>query len=402
VETSMNSFVRILLMVSLALLAGCGGGGNQAEAVGQDKGASAKAPGGKGRPSMKGMGGKGMMGGERSGVPVVTVVAQTGDMEAFLDASSTLEAEDTVEVVSQATGIVAEVFAEEGDSFEKGRMLARLAYEELELAERRARSEKERLKADFARAEKLKNEELIPEEDYQQVSFDLARADLDWQQKKLELERTRILSPISGTVTRRDIRVGDLVRQNDTVYSVVDFDSLVAPVHIPEKYMLNLRVGQKAVLTPPAFGSRKIAGKVKRISPVVDSQSGTVRVIIGLASETGLRPGMFSNVQLVLDRHSNVVVVPKKAILYEDELPHLFVVKADRAVKRSLAIGYRDDERAEVVEGVKAGDVVVVIGQSALRDGSTVKAEDEDGLPVDTGGGGRERPEPGRQANPRP
>jgi membrane fusion protein (multidrug efflux system) len=323
-------------------------------------------------------------------VPVVAAVARADTMEAFLDASSTLEAEDTIEVVSQATGVVVEVFAEEGDSFRKDDVLARLAYEELELAERRARSELERLQADFARAEELKREELIPEEDYQQVSFDLRRSDLDWQQKKLELERTRILSPISGTVASRNIRVGDLVRQNDAVYSVVDFGSLVAPVFIPEKYLSDLRIGQHAVLTAPALANTRVQGRVIRISPVVDSQSGTVRVIVEPGRDSRLRPGMFANVQLVLDRHENVVVVPKKAILYEDEQPHLFVIEEGKAVKRALAIGYQDEERAEIVDGVHIDDIVVVVGQSALKEGSLVRAEDENGRPIDTGA-----PQPG-------
>jgi RND family efflux transporter MFP subunit len=129
------------------------------------------------------------------------------------------------------------------------------------------------------------------------------------------------------------------------------------------------------LLGAPALGGRKVDGKVIRISPIVDSQSGTVRVTVGLESARGLRPGMFANVQLVLDRHENVVVIPKKAILYEDELPHLFAVVDDRAEKRSLEIGYQDEERAEVVTGVAAGERVVTVGQSALKEGSLVRSE---------------------------
>ena len=114
-------------------------------------------------------------------VPVVVTPALRGDMEAFLDASSTLEAEISVEVVSEATGVVAEILAEVGDRFRAGRALARLDYQELEIAEHRARSEMERLKSNFARAEKLNGEQLITEEDYQTVQYDLARAEIDWR-----------------------------------------------------------------------------------------------------------------------------------------------------------------------------------------------------------------------------
>gem|GEM_PF-6220425 len=222
----------VLLWILLAggLLVSCGGAADGAK--GQDPaarskdGAGSPRAQGKKRPGGRpGMPGSRMPGMQRkaAAVPVMTAVVATDDMEAFLDGSSTLTAEEMVDVVSQATGVVAEVDGEEGDSVRKGKLLARLAYEKLELAERRARSEYERLQANFARSENLVKEQLIPEEDYQQVGFDLARAEIDWQQAKLDLEHTRILSPITGTITTRAIRIGQLVRENDTVYQMVDF-----------------------------------------------------------------------------------------------------------------------------------------------------------------------------------
>ena len=306
-------------------------------------------------------------------------------MEAFLDASSTLEAEASVEVVSEATGVVAEILAEEGDRTRAGEALARLAYKELELAERRASSELERLRANFARAEKLNREQLITEEDYQTVQYDLARAEIDWQQASLELERTRIVAPITGTVTERMINVGDLVQKNQAVYRVVDFDSLVAPVHIPEKHLADLHVGQAAVLLPPALPGQQVPARIKRISPIVDSQSGTVEVILDMDRSADLRPGMFANARIVLDRHEDVVVLPKKTLVYEDEQPHVFVIEQARAKRRRVELGYQDESRAEVVAGLEDGSLVVLVGQSTLKDGSLVKAEDADGQPVDVG-----------------
>ncbi len=384
----------VLLLACVAALSGCGG----------DPSPAADRPGaarGKGRSGGPGAGGAGA---PEPKVPVVVTAAGRGDMEAFLDGSATLEAEAAVDVVSLATGVVSEILAEEGDRVPKDRELARLDYEELDLAERRARSQVERLQADFARAERLRKENFLSVEDFQKVQFDLKQAEIDWQQKKLELERTRILAPISGTVTQRLIKVGDLVRENQAVYRIVDFDSLVAPVYVPEKYLSELHIGQPAVLDLPALGGRKVHGRVKRVSPIVESQSGTIKVTVEPNHETGLRPGMFSNVQLVLDRHEGVVVLPKKSIVYEDEAPHVFVVEGGRAQRRSIALGYQDETRAEVTSGVAPGDLVVLVGQSTLKDGSPVSAEDEAGKPVGEvrsardAGGGEAAPAPARPA----
>ncbi|MDQ7006714.1 MAG: efflux RND transporter periplasmic adaptor subunit [Acidobacteriota bacterium] len=315
-------------------------------------------------------------------VPVILAPAGRDTMEAFLEASSTLEAEESVEVVSQATGVVVEVLAEEGDRVQAGQELARLAYEELELAEQKARTQLERLRADYARSEQLARQDLVSEEDFTRLGFDLKQAEIDWRQKALELERTRIVSPITGTITERMIRVGQLKRQNDPVYRLVDLASIVAPVFVPEKYLDQLRVGQRALLSAPALPGTRITGRVLRIAPVVDSQSGTVRVTVDPGTSARLRPGMFANVRLVLDRHEDVVVIPKKAIVYEDEQPGIFVVEAGKARRRAIEIGYQDELRAEVVSGLEAGELVVLVGQSALKDGSEVVAEDEQGRPI--------------------
>jgi len=341
-------------------------------------GAASAKPG----PASKGKGPDRPEGQADPAVPVVVISAVRADMEAFLEASSTLEAERSVEVVSQATGVVAQYYFEEGGRVARGQVLARLAYEDLELAETRARSELERLRADFARAERLSAEQLIPDADFQKVQFDLARADVDWQKARLELERTRIVAPIAGIVTARMINVGQLIRSNDPVYRIVDFDSLVAPVFAPERYLQDIAVGQEAILTTPALGGAKVAGRVERISPVVDTQSGTIRVVVRMAPDVRLRPGMFANVQLVLDRHESVVVVPKKALVFEDETPHVFVIEDGAARRRAVSLGYQDDARAEVAEGVAEGDSVVLVGQSTLKDGTVVVAEDEAGRKV--------------------
>ncbi len=360
-----------LFLAFFLLFAGCGGGGEEGPSRGR-RGRGMRGPGGaRGGPAADAV------------VPVVLTVARRGTMEAFLDGSATLEAERRVDVVSEATGVVVEIHVEEGDRVEKGQLLARLDYEELELAERKAASELERLSGEFARSERLVREKLLSDEDFEKMRYDRERAELDWQQRKLELDRTRIVAPIDGTITERLIRPGELRRAQETVFRLVDFASIQAPVWVPEKYLVDLRAGQAALLSAPALGERDVPGKVLRISPVVDAESGTVKVLVEPKSTKGLRPGLFVDVQLVLDQHEDVVVLSKKALVFDDEKPQVFVVDGDCVAKRSLELGYQDEERVEVTQGLEAGEQVVLVGQSALKDGSKISAEDESGAAVE-------------------
>jgi RND family efflux transporter MFP subunit len=375
-------FTRAGLATGLALLlalplVGCGDRGREGgDDPDRSKGGRSGPRGGRSKPPWAGAGSKGKGGDtEAAKVPVIVEEVVRADMEAFLDGSSTLMAEDHVDVVSQATGVAVELFVEEGDRVREGQILVRLAYEELELAERAARSDLEKLRADYERAEALSKEELIAEEEYQGLRFDFEGAEIEWRQRKLDLEHTRILAPISGVITERLVNVGQLVQRNEAVFRLVDFDSLVAPVFIPEKYLASLRVGQRALVRPRGLGNDVFEGGIVRVSPIVDSQSGTVKVTVGLDRRTGLRPGMFANVQIVLDTHENTVVLSKKALVFEDELPHVFVVTEEKAEKRRLELGYQDAQRVEVTAGVEPGESVVLVGQSALKEGSVVAVQ---------------------------
>ena len=83
----------------------------------------------------------------------------------------------------------------------------------------------------------------------------------------------------------------------------------------------------------------------------------------------------FNNVQIVLDTHENAVVLSKKALVFEDEQPHVFVVIDGTAERRSLELGYQDSERVEITSGVAPGESVVLVGQSALKEGSGVEVQ---------------------------
>ena len=100
-----------------------------------------------------------------------------------------------------------------------------------------------------------------------------------------------------------------------------------------------------------------------------------MKVTVGLDRREGLRPGMFANVQIVLDTHENAIALSKKALVFEDELPHVFVVTDGTAEKRRLELGYQDAQRVEITSGVEPGEAVVLVGQSALKDGSAVEIQ---------------------------
>ena len=142
--------------------------------------------------------------------------------------------------------------------------------------------------------------------------------------------------------------------------------------------MGNLEVGQRVVITADAIPEKDFESRIKRISPVVDPGSGTVKVTVDLSKNCAeIVPGLFIRVKIVLDTHENALIVPKRALLSEEERAYVFVVADGIAKEVELGTGFSDADRVEVLQGLAPNDFVVVDGQSRLRDGIGVRIIDE-------------------------
>jgi len=321
---------------------------------------------------------------EKERMPVKVIEVATGPISSYITSSATVDTEQQVEVFSKATGICAEMIVEEGDKVSKGQTLARLDDSQPRLAEIQARVNRDKLAASLKRAEQMLKDDLLSDEEYEEVRYRFTAADAEWGMARIRLEDTVITAPISGTVARRNVRLGMNVNPSISLFRIVDFESLITTVFVPEIDMRNLGIGQKVIVTADAVPNTEFEGQIKRISPVVDPMSGTVKVTVDLSGTSHeLVPGIFIRVKILVDVHENAVILPRRALLKEEERAHVFVVKDGLASEVELTTGYADGDRVEVLQGLEAGDMVVVDGQSRLRDGTMVRLIEQ--LPADTG-----------------
>ena len=120
--------------------------------------------------------------------------------------------------------------------------------------------------------------------------------------------------------------------------------------------------------------SKPIVGRIKRISPVVDPSTGTVKVTIEARDPAGrMRPGMFARVNIIYDVHEGVVTAPKDAIIAEDRESAVFVVRDSTAYRLVVTTGYVNTTHIEVLSGLKPGDTVVTTGKASLKDSTKVQ-----------------------------
>jgi membrane fusion protein, multidrug efflux system len=163
------------------------------------------------------------------------------------------------------------------------------------------------------------------------------------------------------------------------VFQVVDLSRLEVEIHLAERYLARIAVGQKARVTSE-FSELVANGEVIRIAPTVDAATGTVKVTVAVQQDgVVLRPGMFVNVDVVTETREQALLVPKRALVYEDGEPVVYVARDGLATRVPLGPGQEQGDEREVAEGIEEGELVIVMGQTALKDGAAVSIASANG-----------------------
>lgn len=307
-------------------------------------------------------------------IPVEVAPLGAGRIEATLRFSATLEAERDVHVFAEATRRVVKLLVEEGKTVRKGQLLVSLQDEEQRSALAKATSQMDQRRREFDRQKNLFDQKLVSEQAFIDAEYQFDQARLALEDAERELAYTEVRAPISGIITERSVNLGDFVSVNQPLFRIVDFNSIVARIYVPEQELPRLARLQPARLTADALGGSVFSGAIDRISPVVDPGTGTIKVTVATPRQEGLRPGMYVQVELVTAIHEKAIRIPKKALVYDNDQIFVFRLGDERTVQRLPVVPVLEDtEFMEPSEGLALGDEIVVAGQSGLKDGATVR-----------------------------
>jgi membrane fusion protein, multidrug efflux system len=367
------------LLLLLVPMAGCSKGSDddttEEQAADDGSGETAKA-GDSNAKTKKGEDGEEA---EDQRVPVEVAALERGYIEEVLRFSTNLEAESEVQVFSQAARLVTGLYVEEGDDVRKGQVLLRLQDDAQRTQLDRVESQLAKAQREHERQRNLFSQQLISEQAFNEATYDLEQLELALSDAKRELGYTEVKAPIAGTVTQRLVNVGDQVTINQHLFDIVDFDSIVARVFAPEKTLPRLAKGSAANVYATAFGSEPRRGEIDRIAPVVDSRTGTVKVTVSIPRSADLRPGMYVSVELITAVHEDALLIPKRALVYDDEQIYVFRIEEAAAgepikVERlQVEVELEDRDHVEPSDRFAVGDRIVVAGQAGLKSDAEVR-----------------------------
>ncbi|MDH7500330.1 MAG: efflux RND transporter periplasmic adaptor subunit [candidate division NC10 bacterium] len=176
-----------------------------------------------------------------------------------------------------------------------------------------------------------------------------------------------IRAPIAGTVVEMGVHLGERVAPEDELCRIVDLSSVCIDAHVFEKSLPQIRVGQKVMISLPAYPHQIFLGRVKYIGDILEKETGTyiVRTLVS-NSDCKLKPGMSASIH-VLTGNRKALVVPKEAILEEGNERYVFCKSDHSFCKHLVETGLTSDGFTEILSGLQEGDEVVVKGNFLLK-----------------------------------
>lgn len=304
--------------------------------------------------------------------------AKRGRIEEILERSAPLEAEIHVRVLARTQNPAIELLVEKGDKVTKGQILLRLENDRQTTAYDQSASQLEKARIDLGKSQRLYDQDLISESSHEDAKYAFDQAALRLKNSKRDLGYTEVRAPITGTITSRTVKVGDTVNMGTPIFEIIDLESTVAIIHVPEQYLPKLKEGMEARLVSSTFNNQVFPGYVKRISPIVEARAGTIEVVVGIKELGALRPGMWLDVELVLDSKEDALLIPKRSIVYDNDQIFAFKEYTDtngvKRAKRFLVVPEnKDKEHIEPKSGFAVGDRIVVAGQIGLKDEQPIR-----------------------------
>lgn len=312
-------------------------------------------------------------------VAVRVAVAAKKPVAERLSLVASVSANERVTVKSPLEGTIARINFTEGERVEQGRVLFELDTGKWDAALAEAEAGFRVAEATLRRAESMLKNQTISRQEYDQTvaQFEATRAGV--ARMKEQLKDARITADFAGVMGARAVSLGQVVSPQTELASLVDLDPVKVEFTVPERFLGQLAVGQGIEFRVSAYRDHSFTGQVYFIAPEVDAANRAVLVKARSPNADGrLRPGMFGNLDLILNVRAEAVVVPEAALVTQgDELMLFLVDEQGLAQPRPVQVGVRLAGEVEIVSGLQGGETVIVEGLQKVRPGAPVAPREE-------------------------
>ena len=360
---------------------------------------------------------------EESALPVKVVLVKRGDLVMRLESPGEAYTEKKIALKTEVTGTIKSLNVKEGLHVRAGEVLVEIDDQEYRL--RWERSEALRLKylsdllldkqfappnkemdagaverikkaeQDFSKAGSLYGQGLISREDFEKAkrSYEtlliesgvkqeevmaaakgLTQAEIDAKIAQMELERTKIRAPFAGIISDIKVSPQEYISPGRELFTLVDISKIKVQARVLESEIGKMKVGYEATLRFSAYPGKTFKGHVEAVSPIINPEDRTCAVHIAVDNtQEEIKPGMHAEVEIAADIYKDRVLVPQEAVLVRGGRKLVFAVEEGLAKWRYIEVGLENKDYAEVLDGIKEGEMVIVEGHFTLAHDARVQ-----------------------------
>jgi membrane fusion protein (multidrug efflux system) len=321
-------------------------------------------------------GGEGGAAGGPPAMPPMPVDVDTARRQSVVDAvraTGRIEAQQAIELRPDEQGRITDILFREGQYVERGTPLVKVDDAMLKAQSERAKADRDLSTQQLERVRRLRAQNAAAPADLERAEAAARSAEAGLALLELQLERTTVRAPFSGAIGQRFVSVGDYVTTQTRLLTLQTVDPQRAVIEVPERYAVKLRPGQVVEFSIASQEGRTFRGRVDFIDPVVQGESRTI-LVKASAPNPGrlLKPGMFIEAQLATDTRANAIVVPEDAVQPMRAANVVWAVVDGKASRRVVTLGVRSAGVVEILNGVQAGETVVVGGLERMGEGMPV------------------------------
>lgn len=321
-------------------------------------------------------------------VPVTTALVRSASVAKELVVTGSLIAKSQVNVLPKTTGRLIELDVQEGDRVHRGEVIAKLEAPELtwQLQQQKsallsAEASFDQAKDNLRRMSELAGEGAISQQQLEQakVQARIAKSQVEQANASISLMRTTmansiLTSPLDGLVLAKGLDLGGMATPQTSIVTIAQAGQLQAKLPIAERDLGMVQPGGVVAVNSVAFPEETFKARIREVAPMVDPETRLVTVKADLDDSRRLKVGMNVNATLRGPAHLGLVV-PSDALVSDGAEVIVYVVKDAKARRVPVVTGVRSGQQTEILDGLKAGDAVIVKGSSFVKDGDSLQVQ---------------------------
>jgi membrane fusion protein (multidrug efflux system) len=307
-------------------------------------------------------------------VQVVTLTVKPAQIKEKLNLPATVESFENLWVKSEASGQVTNIFVQEGQIVQKGRVLVELDSRDYTTNLERIEANHKLVTIEFNRIAELFKRNIAAASEVDRLEAQLKDLEAQLKAAKLALERTRITAPITGRLNEIETRIGDWMSVDKPVAQILQMGEVKVTVGIPESDVSAVTDLKEADIIIEALDKLRVRGRKLFLSRQPSDLARLYNLELIVDNPDGrILPGMFARVEIVKKRFEDALAVPLYAVISQDDENFVYLEKDNKAEKRPVELGILEGWMIQVKSGLNVGDKVIIVGHRQVDEGQAVQ-----------------------------